>query len=264
MVAVGPTGEESDAEIDDNPSPGDVRATVEWATKTDNIELADFDFEIDGEVGPHLQLLNDLTYNLTKLNDARLETAQAVLDEYETEEKDVESPHLTVTVDADTEEHKHIVEDLLDDVYDTSLADVEEIRRSTVEVVDEVEFAHIEGLASEPGELRAETEDAIGYTDGDTGGYIELEGGLNLNAIAIGLGLENVEYEPNRVPAVVYRVDRPEVTVLIFEDGQLVTVDADDDSAAQDALTKTAERLAEVGLYEGETPTEPDVEVSSI
>jgi hypothetical protein len=127
-----------------------------------------------------------------------------------------------------------------------------------------VEFAHIEGLASEPGELRAETEDAIGYTDGDTGGYIELEGGLNLNAIAIGLGLENVEYEPNRVPAVVYRVDRPEVTVLIFEDGQLVTVDADDDSAAQDALTKTAERLAEVGLYEGETPTEPDVEVSSI
>jgi hypothetical protein len=128
MVAVGPTGEESDAEIDDNPSPGDVRATVEWATKTDNIELADFDFEIDGEVGPHLQLLNDLTYNLTKLNDARLETAQAVLDEYETEEKDVESPHLTVTVDADTEEHKHIVEDLLDDVYDTSLADVEEIR----------------------------------------------------------------------------------------------------------------------------------------
>lgn len=262
MVAVGPTGDESDAEIDDDPSPEDVRTTVEWATKTDNIELADFDFEVDGEVGPHLQLLNDLTYNLTKMTDARMEAARDVLEEYETEKDEVESTHLTVTVDTDTEEHKQLVEDLLGEVYNASLADVEEIRRSTVTAVDEVEHAHVDELASDPEEFRSETE-FIGYRDGEMGGYVDLAEEINLNAVAIGLGLENIEYEPERFPGVVYRYDHPEATVLIFNDGQIVTVDADDEEAARGAVVGAVSRLSEVELYEGEVPTESDVEVSS-
>jgi len=36
---------------------------------------------------------------------------------------------------------------------------------------------------------------------------------LNLNAIAIGLGLENVEYEPEQFPGLVYRLRDPRVVV---------------------------------------------------
>ncbi len=45
---------------------------------------------------------------------------------------------------------------------------------------------------------------------------------LNLNAIAIGLGLENIEYEPEQFPGLVYRLDEPEVVALLFGSGKLV------------------------------------------
>jgi hypothetical protein len=262
MVSIGPSGDESDAEIDEAPSPEDVRATVEWAVKTDNIEMADFDFEVDGEVEPHLQLLNDLTYNLTKMTDVRLDATRNVLQGYETEEDELEPTHLAVTVDATIEEHQNIVQELLDEVYDASLADVEEIRRSTVAVVDDVEYGHVDELASDPAEFRAETE-YIGYRDGETGGYVDLGEEINLNAVAIGLGLENIEYEPERFPAVVYRYDHPEARVLIFDDGQIVTVDADNGEAARGAIVGAVERLRDVELYEGEVPAESEVEVSA-
>jgi transcription initiation factor TFIID TATA-box-binding protein len=45
---------------------------------------------------------------------------------------------------------------------------------------------------------------------------------LNLNAVALGLGLENIEYEPEQFPGLVYRIKVPKVVVLIFSSGKLV------------------------------------------
>ena len=45
---------------------------------------------------------------------------------------------------------------------------------------------------------------------------------LNLNAITLGLGMENVEYEPEVFSGLVYRVKVPKVVVLIFSSGKLV------------------------------------------
>ena len=42
---------------------------------------------------------------------------------------------------------------------------------------------------------------------------------INLNAIAISLGLEKVEYEPEQFPGLVYRLDEPKVVVLLFGSG---------------------------------------------
>jgi len=50
----------------------------------------------------------------------------------------------------------------------------------------------------------------------------DLKSELNLNAIAIGLGLENIEYEPEQFPGLVYRVEKPKIVVLIFGSGKLV------------------------------------------
>ena len=43
---------------------------------------------------------------------------------------------------------------------------------------------------------------------------------LNLNVIAIGLGLEDVEYEPEQFPGLVYRLDNPDVVILLFGSGK--------------------------------------------
>jgi transcription initiation factor TFIID TATA-box-binding protein len=73
---------------------------------------------------------------------------------------------------------------------------------------------------------------------------------LNLNAIAIGLGLENIEYEPEQFPGLVYRLDDPSVVVLLFGSGKLViTGDKELDDAKQ-ALNVVEDRLADLGLLD--------------
>jgi len=69
-----------------------------------------------------------------------------------------------------------------------------------------------------------------------------------LNAIAIGLGLENIEYEPEQFPGLVYRVDDPDVVVLLFGSGKLVITGGSNVTDAEDALIKIEEQLDDLGL----------------
>lgn len=50
----------------------------------------------------------------------------------------------------------------------------------------------------------------------------DLKTNLNLNTIVMALGMENVEYEPEVFPGLVYRIDAPKLVVLIFSSGKLV------------------------------------------
>jgi len=77
-----------------------------------------------------------------------------------------------------------------------------------------------------------------------------LEQSLNLNAIAIGLGLEQIEYEPEQFPGLVYRLDDPDVVVLLFGSGKLVITGANESEDAQHALAHVKDRLTELGLLE--------------
>ncbi|MEA3457514.1 MAG: TATA-box-binding protein, partial [Candidatus Thermoplasmatota archaeon] len=45
---------------------------------------------------------------------------------------------------------------------------------------------------------------------------------LNLNEVAMGLGLENIEYEPEQFPGLVYRIKKPKVAMLLFGSGKIV------------------------------------------
>ncbi len=73
---------------------------------------------------------------------------------------------------------------------------------------------------------------------------------LNLNAIAIGLGLENIEYEPEQFPGLVYRLDQPEVVALLFGSGKLVVTGGKKVDDAKQALDVITTRLEELGLLE--------------
>ncbi|WP_277554600.1 TATA-box-binding protein [Halobaculum limi] len=71
---------------------------------------------------------------------------------------------------------------------------------------------------------------------------------LNLNAIAIGLGLENIEYEPEQFPGLVYRLDEPSVVALLFGSGKLVITGGKQPSDAKAAVEVISDRLSELGL----------------
>ena len=49
-----------------------------------------------------------------------------------------------------------------------------------------------------------------------------METQLNLNSIAMAFGIENVEYEPEIFPGLVYRIEVPKLVVLVFSSGKLV------------------------------------------
>ena len=73
---------------------------------------------------------------------------------------------------------------------------------------------------------------------------------LNLNAIAIGLGLENIEYEPEQFPGLVYRLDEPSVVALLFGSGKLVITGGKQLEDAEQALSVIEDRLSDLGLLE--------------
>jgi len=71
---------------------------------------------------------------------------------------------------------------------------------------------------------------------------------INLNAIAISLGLERVEYEPEQFPGLVYRLDSPKVVVLLFGSGKLVCTGAKVEEDAAAAVDKITKELKAAGL----------------
>lgn len=71
---------------------------------------------------------------------------------------------------------------------------------------------------------------------------------LNLNAIAIGLGLEHVEYEPEQFPGLVYRVEDHDVVLLLFGSGKVVITGGKEPDEAHRALDAVREELDALGL----------------
>jgi len=65
----------------------------------------------------------------------------------------------------------------------------------------------------------------------------DLERSVNLSALAIGLGLEVTEYEPEQFPGLVYRPDDHECVLLVFATGKVVITGAANVDTAEEAFT---------------------------
>jgi len=75
------------------------------------------------------------------------------------------------------------------------------------------------GLISAPGgyvSLLGSTIENNGIIEADLGSVI------NLNVIAISLGLDRVEYEPEQFPGLVYRIKDPKIVALLFSSGKII------------------------------------------
>ena len=76
----------------------------------------------------------------------------------------------------------------------------------------------------------------------------DLGGDLNLNEVAVGLGLENVEYEPEQFPGLVYRLTDPKVALLLFGSGKIVCAGARKTEDVSSAVDKVSKELSSLGL----------------
>ena len=66
---------------------------------------------------------------------------------------------------------------------------------------------------------------------------------IDLNAIAITLGLDRVEYEPEQFPGLVYRIEEPKVVLLLFGSGKMVCTGAKKPQDVEAAVLKMTEEL---------------------
>lgn len=73
----------------------------------------------------------------------------------------------------------------------------------------------------------------------------ELEKSLNLKALAIELGLENTEYEPEQFPGLVYRLSDTDAIALLFATGKVVITGSPDFDSAKKVLTTVKKEVAE-------------------
>ncbi len=76
----------------------------------------------------------------------------------------------------------------------------------------------------------------------------DLGGALNLNAVALGLGMENIEYEPEQFPGLVYRMDDPKVVILLFGSGKLVITGGKSPLDCKNALINVKDTLISLSL----------------
>jgi len=72
-------------------------------------------------------------------------------------------------------------------------------------------------------------------------GAINLE--LNLNTLA--LELENTEYEPEQFPGLVYKLDEPTATFLLFSNGKLVCTGTKNKNQLEDSMVQLNKNVRE-------------------
>lgn len=101
-------------------------------------------------------------------------------------------------------------------------------------------FEEMEEMGIQIGDPEIHTQNIVSSGD--------FEANLNLNAIAIGLGLEHVEYEPEQFPGLVYRLDDPDVVVLLFGSGRTVITGATQPDEVGEAFKLVESDLEELGL----------------
>ncbi|SEW00990.1 TATA-box-binding protein [Halobacterium jilantaiense] len=66
---------------------------------------------------------------------------------------------------------------------------------------------------------------------------------LNLSALAIGLGLEITEYEPEQFPGLIYRPTDHDCVLLIFGSGKVIITGAKDVDSAEESVTGLLEQI---------------------
>jgi transcription initiation factor TFIID TATA-box-binding protein len=76
----------------------------------------------------------------------------------------------------------------------------------------------------------------------------DLGGELNLDEVAVSFGLENVEYEPEQFPGLVYRVKEPRVVILLFGSGKIVCTGGRKTEDVIIAVEKLSEKLTTLEL----------------
>ena len=69
---------------------------------------------------------------------------------------------------------------------------------------------------------------------------------ININKLSVTLNLENIEYEPEQFPGLVYRIKEPRIVVLIFSSGKIILTGGRNITDVKKGLDFLEEKLSSV------------------
>jgi transcription initiation factor TFIID TATA-box-binding protein len=69
---------------------------------------------------------------------------------------------------------------------------------------------------------------------------------ININKLSVTLNLENIEYEPEQFPGLVYRIKEPRIVVLIFSSGKIILTGGKNLEDVRKGLDFLEDKLASV------------------
>ncbi len=69
---------------------------------------------------------------------------------------------------------------------------------------------------------------------------------INLNKVVITLNLENIEYEPEQFPGLVYRIENPKIVALLFSSGKIILTGGKNMEDIKQGLNFLEHRLASI------------------
>lgn len=69
---------------------------------------------------------------------------------------------------------------------------------------------------------------------------------ININKLSVTLNLENIEYEPEQFPGLVYRIKDPRIVVLIFSSGKIILTGGKNLEDVKKGLDFLEDKLASV------------------
>jgi transcription initiation factor TFIID TATA-box-binding protein len=118
----------------------------------------------------------------------------------------------------------------------TGAKNVEDVRKTVNIIADKLRKLNVDVYK----DLKIVIQNIVAISD--------LETELNLNEVAMGLGLENVEYEPEQFPGLVYRISDPKVAMLLFGSGKIVCAGARKTEDVVLAVEKLSKELSSLGL----------------
>ena len=119
----------------------------------------------------------------------------------------------------------------------TGAKNLEDIRRVIITLAETLKSIGIENIYSEPEII---VQNIVATAD--------FKVDLNLNAVVLGMGMENVEYEPEQFPGVVCRVKKPKVVVLVFSSGKLVVTGGKTVNDCEEGVQVIRKGLEDMGL----------------
>jgi transcription initiation factor TFIID TATA-box-binding protein len=117
----------------------------------------------------------------------------------------------------------------------TGTKSLEQVKVAVKKVIAQIEKAGVK-IKKEP---EIEVQNVVATFD--------LGHNINLSAIALSLGLEKVEYEPEQFPGLVFRMDSPKVVLLLFGSGKVVCTGARKPKDVEDAVEKINIELRAAG-----------------